>query len=145
MKRIIPIVFAGVFFLLTTQVFAAEPVQLPAGTLNTDEILRLFSGKTVESFNVSNQRVSQTYYNPDGTVVQLRDGKKRFGKWKVKEKSGKGRICLKIENGRNKCRIVVKDRGTYRKYVVKLSGKHRHVIDYRSFVAGNPYNLWGQK
>ena len=60
---------------------------LPVGTLNRDEVIQLFSGKTVESVTASQGRVSHTYYAPDGKIEQLREGSKRFGTWRVTDGS----------------------------------------------------------
>ncbi len=141
MKNLLLTTFTLLILLLTTNgvaALAAEPIVLPSGTLGADELQQLFPGKTVESFNLRNNQVSLSYYDPNGTVRQLRKGKIRLGKWNIKEN---GRICLKMENERNKCRIVVLEQDIYRKYVVKKSGKHKHVINYRSFISGNPHNL----
>jgi len=113
-------------------------VVLPAGTLNAAEVTALFSDKTVESVVVGSGRVSTTYYDPNGQVRQLQNGQQRVGTWQVRED---GRMCLDMEDGGDKCRIIVKEGDTYRKYIVKLSGKHQHVIDYRSFRNGNPLGL----
>ncbi len=123
---------------LSPMVFAADSIRLPAGTLDAKELRQLFIGKTVQSLNVKNKRISLTYYDPSGKVRQLRKGKLRSGKWKIKDN---GRICLKMGNARNKCRIVVFEQGEYKKYIVKKDGRHKHVIDYRSFITGNPHNL----
>lgn len=113
-------------------------IDLPPGTLTAPEVTTLFSGKTVESVVTSSGRVSVTYYDPSGELRQLQNGAKRTGTWRVRDD---GRICLAIEGNDGKCRIIVKEGEVYKKYIVKLSGKHQHVIDYRSFRDGNPLGL----
>jgi len=113
-------------------------INLPAGTLSAPEVTALFSGKTVESVVISSGRVSTTYYDPSGEARQLQNGQKRTGTWRVRDD---GRICLDMEEGGDKCRVIVKEGEVYKKYIVKLSGKHQHIIDYRSFRDGNPLGL----
>jgi hypothetical protein len=109
---------------------------LPLGTLSKEELLDLFSGKTVESVTAVKGRVSQTYYNPDGTLEQIQEGKVRFGKWRVRNDA---RICLQMENLEEKCRIIVKEDGDIRKYIVKKNGQHQHSVSYRKFTQGKTF------
>jgi hypothetical protein len=109
---------------------------LPSGTLTARKVKKLFSGKTVESITVKKGRKSLSYYHPDGSVEQLRSGKKRLGKWRI---TAKGRICLKMENFKEKCRIIVKESGEYRKYIVKKNGRHLHSVSYRNFRDGKNF------
>ena len=139
------------FLLLATQLlFAVGFVQpapadtlpgdtLPEGTLDRKELLDLFHDRTVESITLHQGRVSFSYYSPTGEVRQLRDGEKRTGFWRVRDD---GRICLRMEDNREKCRIVVHEKdGSYRKYIVKKDGNHEPVVGYRKFIEGNPKNL----
>lgn len=116
----------------------SKPVVLPVGTMNAEQVYQLFADKTVESVTIKSGRVSKTYYSPDGELRQLQDGEKRIGNWRVRED---GRICLDIEEGSSKCRIVVREGDTYVKYVVKSDGAHRPVVTYKSFQEGNPLGL----
>lgn len=109
---------------------------LPSGTLTRKEVITLFSGNTVESITVRKKRVSLSFYAPDGTIEQVRNGKKRYGKWRVKKN---GRMCLKMENLREKCRIIVHEKGKYNKYIVKKNGRHQHSVTYRQFVPGKQF------
>lgn len=109
---------------------------LPDGTLTRKKLEKLFSGKTVESKTVNKGRVSLSYYDPSGTVEQLRNGVLRFGTWRV---SKKDRICLKMEASREKCRIVVKEDGQYNKYIVKKSGQHQRTVNYLNFFEGKQF------
>lgn len=109
---------------------------LPVGTLNKAEVVELFSGKTFESVTAGKGRVSKTYYSPDGTVEQLQGGEKRFGKWRV---NNSGRICLQMEDLQEKCRIIVKENGEIRKYIVKKNGQHQHSVSYRKFTPGKTF------
>lgn len=119
---------------------AAEPeIALPPGTLTAKELRRLFRDRTVLSRTVVQERESFSYYHPDGEVRQLRDGRKRYGRWRVLKN---GRICLQMEQLPEKCRIVVlRPDGSYRKFIVKRNGDHQPSVDYVRFWPGNPYNI----
>lgn len=111
---------------------SAYPI-LPVGTLDEKQVKELFSGKTVESVSARKSRTSLTYYDPGGTVEQVRQGQERYGFWRV---TPNGRICLQMENFAEKCRIIVKEGGEYKKYIVKKNGRHQHSVSYRKFMDG---------
>jgi hypothetical protein len=123
------------FFLAACAV--PQSIVLPSGTLNADQVSALFMNKTVTSVTVASGRESVSYYDPNGDVRQLRKGERRNGVWRITKN---GRICLKFD-AKEKCRIIVKEEGDYRKYVVKKSGQHRPVVDYKSFKSGNTLGL----
>ena len=108
----------------------------PLEKLRKNEIFMLFSDKTVESETVRKGRVSLTYYNPDGTLILFRSGKKHSGTWRVTDKD---RMCLKIEGSKEKCRIIVKQGASYSKYIVKKNGQHQRSINYRQFMSGKHF------
>ena len=112
-----------------------EPL-LPLGTLKKEQVIELFSGQTVESVTANKSRVSHSYYDPDGTVEQLRNGDKRYGKWRVRSDA---RICLQMEDLEEKCRIIVKEGDEYKKYIVKKNGHHQHSVSYRKFAPGKQF------
>ncbi len=114
----------------------SKELLLPRGTLKRKKVIKLFSGQTVESVTASKGRVSVSYYNPDGTLEQLRDGVKRHGKWQVDKSS---RICLQMEGLEKKCRIIVKEGDEYKKYIVKKNGHHQHSVSYRNFTPGKAF------
>lgn len=116
----------------------AKTMTLPEGTLTADEIVSLFSNHTVESVTAVKGRVSLSFYAPDGELRQMRHGKKRHGTWRV---TPNDRICLQMEDLPEKCRIIVREGGVYKKYIVKKNGRHQHSVTYRSFVKGNPYGI----
>lgn len=102
--------------------------------LNSDEVTRLFSDRTVTSRNLASGTVSHTYYSTDGDVRQVRNGRERTGNWSVRKD---GRICLKMEKQPRSCRIVRRgEDGVYRKYP---PGKPlaEPLIEYRAFVRGD--------
>ena len=109
---------------------------LPLGTLKKEQVIKLFSGQTVESVTANKSRVSHSYYSPDGTVEQVRNGAKRYGKWRVRSDA---RICLQMEALEEKCRIIVKEGDEYKKYIVKKNGHHQHSVSYRKFAPGKQF------
>ena len=81
-------------------------------------------------------RTSLSYYSPDGKVEQLRNGVIRHGTWRV---TSSAKICLQMENLKEKCRIVVKEGDEYKKYIVKRNGAHQHSVSYRKFMQGKRF------
>jgi hypothetical protein len=108
----------------------------PLEKLNKKEIVMLFSERTVESETVRKGRVSMTYYYPDGTLELLRNGKEHSGVWRVTDND---RMCLKLEDSKEKCRIIVRQGSSYSKYIVKNHGKHQRSINYRWFRPGKTF------
>ena len=114
---------------------STEPI-LPLGTLTKKEVVELFSGKTVESVTAKKGRISHTYYHPDGKVEQVRNNQFRYGNWRVRPD---GRMCMQMEDLKEKCRIIVLEDGQYKKYIVKKDGRHQHSVSYRSFLSGKNF------
>ncbi len=132
--RCLLVMFMSVFLLTVSEgPLMAESVSLPTGTLSKKAVTKLFSDKTVQSVSVRKGRVSLTYYNPNGSIEQLRNGMKRYGIWRVTKN---GRICLAFAGSKEKCRIVVREGKTYKKYIVKKSGQHQYTVSYRKFLPG---------
>lgn len=111
---------------------------LPQEALTAPELVALFSDKTVYSVTAVDRRESVSYYAPSGDLRQRRHGITRSGRWRV---TANHRICLQMEDLPEKCRIVVKEQGVYRKYIVKKNGKHQHSVFYPKFEEGNPLGL----
>lgn len=114
----------------------AKTPLLPKGTLPRKEVIKLFSENTVESVTASKGRVSKTYYKADGSLEQLRNGVRRDGKWRVNNDS---RICIQMGTLKEKCRIIVKEDGEIKKYIVKKNGRHQHSVSYRNFTPGKAF------
>lgn len=141
MRRLILILLVLTAFTVAPALAAGvrnSALRLPANTLDSEQVRTLFADKTVESITAVRHRISLTYYSLDGDVRQLRKGIKRFGRWRVTKN---GRMCLQMEGLREKCRIIVNDHGTYKKYIVRKDGRHQHSVTYRSFKPGNPLGL----
>lgn len=125
------------------QAFAEEDagkpeIALPQGTLTTEEIFALFNNKTVYSLTAVQKRESISYYDPSGEVRQMRNGIERIGRWRVTDS---GRMCLQMEELPEKCRIIVREKGTYHKYIVRKNGEHQLSVSYPAFRDGNPLGL----
>jgi hypothetical protein len=143
--RLIYLCFLAVFLLLPGGAFAQSPSDapiageaLPAGTLTSPEVFALFNDMTVYSVTAIQLRESVSYYDPNGEVRQLRKGIKRNGQWRVTDF---GRICLQMEDLPEKCRIIAREGGIYKKYIVRKSGPHQHSVSYPEFRKGNPLGL----
>lgn len=132
--RIKKIVLMSILLVVFVGGCASMKVALPPGTLNAADVTALFSGKTVESRLDENNRISQTYYNPDGEMRQMRKGQLRTGTWRVIKN---GRICLQFEGNSERCRIIIKEGPVYRKYILKQDGNHKPIITYTSFRNGD--------
>lgn len=139
MRRTVPLfllIATGLLLFGATAHAQGQPdLQLPSGTLRADQVITLFSDKTVQTRTVVKKRKSLTYYHPEGEVVQLRNGIMRRGHWRVRDD---GRICLQMEELEEKCRIIVRGLGGgYRKYIVRKNGLHQPTVDYLDFLEGN--------
>jgi len=62
----------------------------------------------------------------------------RCGHWRVTKND---RLCLRMEDLPEKCRIVVAENGGYKKYIVRKNGKHQPTVSYLSFLEGNNLGL----
>lgn len=110
---------------------------LPPGTLGPTAVRVLFFDQTVESRN-SGGDLSLTYYAPNGTLKQNRDGEVRTGSWTVRKD---GRMCLAMAGEKRKCRFIYQEQGQYQKFTVSKSGKVKPVVTYLSFKRGNQLGL----
>lgn len=137
-KNIWPIVVLTILLGAGCSTHKKARITLPANTLNSEQLYSLFVGNTVESVSLSKGRKSLTYYDPDGQVRQQRGNQTRLGQWRITKR---GRICLQMENKKKKCRIILRENGTYKKYIVKKSGDHKLVVSFTRFMPGNPLGL----
>lgn len=111
---------------------SSEPV-----FLTKSEVQALFTGQTVESRNLT-RITSFTYYHPNGKALQERLWERRTGKWRVLKD---GKICLQFSGKKERCRIIGKKDGRYRKYRPDKSGQLVPVVKYRRFIDGNVLKL----
>lgn len=103
-------------------------------TLGAAEVKQLFSGKTVESYNLNTKLTSFTYYDPSGRALQERLWAQRKGTWSVE---ADGRICLQLGGSKPSCRHIAIRGDTYYKIETSDSGKTTAVVRYRHFAPGN--------
>ena len=108
----------------------------PFEKLKKEEIIQLFAGNTVESKTVRKGRESLIYYAPDGTLELSRNGRLYSGVWRVTDED---KMCLKIMDSKEKCRIIVKQGETYSKFIVKKNGQHQQSIGYHRFLPGKQF------
>jgi hypothetical protein len=101
--------------------------------LNKNEMVELFSGKTAYEDVLSRGEKSVTYYNPDGNLHCIVDGKTEYhGSWSIES----GEFC--VEFGESKrCRLVVENNGVFKKYKLTDSGAKKHVVTFEDFRDGN--------
>ena len=123
------IVFAVLAFGLigTSQVALAEKRDL-----TKDEIIEMFSDKTVWGNHAEKGRRKEVYFAPDGTFRQRRYSKRdtwlNEGKWYVNDEN---LLCME-KNGETKCRRVVDKNGK-----IKIYKGKKHVWNYTKFKDGN--------
>lgn len=127
---------AGLLGLSLTACQTVKPQIQEAGTLNSEQVYKLFVNQTVESNNLNNNQISYTFYTVDGQVVQQRDDKIRTGQWKI---NSKDKICLNMENKGFSCRYIVRKGDEYFKYRNNKEGKPEPIIRYDSFVSGKTF------
>lgn len=102
--------------------------------LDKAQVLQLFQGQTVESFNLNTGTTSFSYYNKDGSLLQQRYWQQRQGKWQV---NGTGEMCLAMEGKPEACRPIVNNQGKIYKYRRDDKQQLEKIIRYRQFIAGN--------
>ncbi|GMR05646.1 MAG: hypothetical protein BMS9Abin25_0221 [Gammaproteobacteria bacterium] len=98
--------------------------------LTKDEIIEMFSGKTVWGNHARKNKRHMVYFSPDGTFKGKRldkDGETE-GKWYVDDEN----LLCKVKDGDTKCRRVVDKNGKIKKY----KGKKK-VWNYTKFKDGN--------
>ncbi|MDH3900448.1 MAG: DUF995 domain-containing protein [Gammaproteobacteria bacterium] len=103
--------------------------------LSGDEVMALFSGKTVDYTLVTRDRAVSAYYAEEGSMRGMSGGNKMSGSWSV---SDKGELCIDYGKGL-RCRHIIEEDGVYKKYKEK-DGKKIHVVTYYKFTDGNPNN-----
>lgn len=104
--------------------------------LSGSEVSSLFTGKTVESFNLVNGSTSFTYYAPDGGVYQERYWEARTGQWKINENA---EVCLSMKGKPFSCRAIYRTDEKYYKYRLNDEGQMEKIIRYRQFIDGKVF------
>ena len=122
------------------------------GNMTATEVTALFSGNTVEGerreggvpgIDAPNKvEVYATefiaYFDNDGTVKKKAGGKKKRGVWRV---TGKGDLCIKWGERKEKCAPVYKDGEAYKRVVKRRSGFVLFELTYIRFTPGNEHGM----
>ena len=108
---------------------------LAADALNAEQLKALYSGKTVEATNMTNNVSFTNYLSPDGRVAQVtKSGAKKKGTWRVDDS---GKHCVQWEGDKEFCHTVVpQGDGTYKRYA-----GDKHVVTVHKVTDGNPFKL----
>jgi len=102
--------------------------------LNSQEVHKLFSNKTVNAFHELKKVPVTLFYNENGKVSGIfSNGKLGSTSWSVNDT---GKICLKVK-AKDLCFDVVDDGSSYKKYLVKANGKRVLVFSMETFTEGN--------
>ena len=103
-----------------------------AESLSKEEVIKAFSGKTVEGYHNMKQFHFKRFYGVDGTLIAINEIKgKRVGKWKVTDD---GRLCeFRQVTRTEKCKRLERIGGVIEKY----HKNNLNVVSYRKFVDGN--------
>jgi hypothetical protein len=105
--------------------------------LSAQEVTSLFSDQTYIA-SIPSRNIQMTIYaNPNGTLFGMQNGHKFTSKWSVNDK---GEICVSYKN-KMSCRIVMEDKGVYKKYKVNDKGEKVILVVYQSFASGNIHNF----
>lgn len=127
-----------VFFISANALFLSSPSYSECD-LNQEQTKQLFIGNTVFAYNVRKEFDIITYFSPDGTAHQKRDGDRRKGAWEIDKK---GWLCIEWDYGKGSgCKPIVKDGERYKKYRVKSDGNRVYILKYDRFIKGNSENL----
>lgn len=128
--------------------------------LNTDEIMEMFSGKTVWGNHTTRDKKNMVYYSPDGTfegkrliegstskkntvavihgdrynIKHVNPDKIHQGKWSVDKK---GRLCIKKKKKQKMCRVIAYDNGVIKGF----KGSNEHIWTGTKFEDGNHIQL----
>jgi hypothetical protein len=111
-----------------------------ADDLDGDAVRQLVSGNTVEAVHVPRGYPITTYYLPDGTFQQDRDGERESGTWHVDEQ---GKLCTMRTGWGGDCRVIAQDGDVWKAYSIpKKAWKGRqHKRTFNKILEGNPHNL----
>jgi hypothetical protein len=121
-------------------------------SLSTDEMRKLFTGKTVEGeqreyeepgggFTGKLSNFAENFVNyfaEDGTVKQQIGEEQRTGKWRVTES---GKLCIEWEGKKKKCTPVYKEGDIYKRVTKNKMGRELMEIKFIRFIPGNKYDL----
>lgn len=128
-----PALIVGLLLLIGTSIAAADD-------LDGEAVRQLVSGKTVEAVHVPRGYPITTYYLPDGTFKQDRDGGRESGTWHV---DGQGKLCTMRTGWGGECRIITREGDVWKAYKIpkKVWKGRQHKRTFNKILEGNPHNL----
>ena len=111
-----------------------------ADDLDKDAVRQLVIGKTVEAVHVPRGYPITTYYLPDGTFQQDRDGERESGTWHV---DGQGKLCTMRTGWGGECRVIAQEGDLWKAYKIpnKVWKGRQHKRTFNRILEGNPHNL----
>ncbi len=126
--------------LATASLLVIAAPNVGAEDLDGDAVRQLVSGKTVEAVHVPRGYPITTYYLPDGTFKQDRDGAQESGTWHVDEK---GKLCTMRTGWGGECRIIAQEGDVWKAYKIpnKVWKGRQHKRTFNKILEGNPHNL----
>ena len=105
--------------------------------LDADEVAELFADKTIQGTHKVHGFVCNSYYDPGGVFLSIRDGKQPalIGRWRVLED---GKIYIRWEDATEElCRNIVRSwSGKYTKVLIKGTGRRVTIVRYQAFARG---------
>ena len=124
-----------IFWVLSTVVLTIPTSAFAEQQLSKEEIMALFSGKTVH-YTVTKQGINVVaYFDPYGEARELRDGTPDNHPWWVEDD---GKHCIQFKGKKKNCKYVTtRADGSY----VKYNRKGELRVEYKSFEEGNTNNL----
>jgi hypothetical protein len=102
--------------------------------LSAEEATKLFSGKTVEGYNVTLGYWFKDYFNPNGRIREIHNnGSERQGKWRIDKR---GQMCVQWIEGQEFCYILVEDGKVYKEIMIR-ENERKHIVTFEKFTEGN--------
>jgi hypothetical protein len=122
--------------------FFTGTTEAVAGDLSGEEVRKLINGNTVEAIHVKLGFSITTYFSPDGTFRQIRDGKRESGTWSIDDQ---GHLCQNREGWGGECRVITQENNVWKAYKIPDSGypmkPRKHKRTFKKVLEGNPNNL----
>lgn len=111
-----------------------------AGDLSGEEVRKLISGNTVEAIHTNEGYSIVTYFSPDGTLRQIREGKLASGTWSI---DNKGQLCSIREGWGGECRVITQEGNVWKAYKIPKnpSKERKHKRTFTKVLEGNPNKL----
>lgn len=127
------------FFIITLSLMLISNALCAEIVLTEEEVLKLISGNTIKGIYLDQKIPFESYFDPDGTVYQNRDGESFEGKWFVDKQ---GTHCVKWQGKEPKCRIVVRDNEQYKEFIInKKTGKRDYSLIINKVIEGSSEGL----